>query len=252
MQAVIISYIALVGLVIGSFLNVLIYRIPLKISVSKGFSFCPQCHHRLIWIDLFPVFSYLLLGGKCRYCKAPIRLRYPLVELLNGICYVGIYLTCGLTLSSLLYAIVSSCLITLAFIDIDYHIIPDRFHIIIGVCGLMLAFFTPDYTWLEHLIGLFAVSVPVFLIALLTGGMGEGDVKLFAVCGFLMGWKLILLTMLFASVVAAGYGILLMLRKKADKKTEIPFGPFIALGTMLSLFFGDALISWYLSLLTGV
>lgn len=242
-----IVYITVIGLIIGSFLNVLIYRIPLKLSSIKGYSFCPKCNHRLNWIDLFPLFSWIFLGAKCRYCKAKISFRYPLVEVLNSLCYLAVYLKFGLSIQTAIYLIVLSSLITLAFIDIDHFIIPDRFHIIILVSAIILAIFTRELSIIERIIGLFAVSLPIYIIALITGGMGEGDVKLFAALGFLLGWKLILTTMLFASISAAIIGITLMALKKANKKTEIPFGPYIVLGSIISLFFGNELINLYLS-----
>ena len=225
MEPFIRIYIVLIGLVIGSFLNVLIYRIPLKQSVVKGSSNCPRCSHRLNWLDLFPLLSYLFLRGKCRYCKSPISPRDPA-------------------------AVVCSSLIVLGLIDYDHKIIPNRFHIIVGVCALLLALISRELTWIERLLGMFSISVPLFVIALFTGGIGEGDVKLFAVCGFLLGWKLILLTMLLSSFFAAVYGITLMVIKRAKGKTEIPFGPFIAFAVLVCMFAGDRLINIYLSLIS--
>ncbi len=249
MGIIIVAYIALVGLAIGSFLNVLIYRIPLKISAVKGNSYCPNCEQKLGWLDLFPVFSYLFLLGKCRYCKAKISFRYPLVELLNGVCYLAVYLIYGLNINSLMYALVCSCLITLAFIDIDHQIIPERFNIIIAACGIILAFTSQSLPLLDRIIGLFAVSVPLLLIVIFIGGMGMGDVKLFAACGFLLGWKLILLTMLVSSVLAAIFGIYLMITKKAGRKSEIPFGPYIAFAVIICLLIGNDIIQLYLNFL---
>ena len=248
MELFLTIYIVLIGLAIGSFLNVLIYRIPLEISASKGNSFCPKCNHKLIWLDLFPVFSYIFLRGKCRYCKAPISFRYPFVEILNAVCYLAIYLSFGLNLTSICYAVFCTSLIVLAFIDIDHKFIPDRFHVIIAICGILLMFFAKDISWLDRVIGLFAISVPLYIIVLITGGMGEGDVKLFAVCGFLLGWKLILLTMLLSSIFAAVIGIILMVNKKATRKTELPYGPYIAFASIICLLFGNNLINSYLSL----
>lgn len=262
MDLLIKGYVFLIGLIIGSYLNVLIYRIPLKISTSKGFSFCPKCNHKLGWLDLFPLFSYIFLGARCRYCKEKISFRYPAIEALNAILYLIVFLkfapelTSGTaTTSSILtgmgitaiYFIVISSLLVLTFIDIDHKIIPDRFHIIIGICAIALVFLTNDLTIWERIIGFFAISVPIYIIALLTNGMGEGDVKLFAVCGLLLGWKLILLTMLFASFIAAIYGLVLILAKKAKGKSEIPFGPFIALAVTVCIFAGNNIIDLYIS-----
>ncbi len=249
MQGLVIAYILVVGLAVGSFLNVLIYRIPLGLSPAKGFSFCPRCSHRLYPVDLVPVVSHLLLGGRCRYCKEPIGWRYSAVELLNALCWLGAYLVHGPTLTGLCYGLACSCLLAAAGIDLDHGIIPDRFNLCIGGLGLLLAFFAPHPTWQQRAIGLVAVSLPLLVIAMLTGGMGEGDIKLFAACGLLAGWQLTLLSLLLASVLAAAIGGLLLAGGKADRKTPIPFGPFIAAGVILALLAGDALIGWYLSLL---
>ncbi len=248
MEIILYTYVILFGFIIGSFLNVVIYRIPLKLSVVKGYSFCPKCNKRLTILDLVPLFSYIFLLGKCRYCKEKISFRYPLVETLNALFYLLIYLAYGFSVETLIYFIVSSCLVSLSFIDIDKKIIPDRFQIIIGICAIILLIFSNNISPLDRVIGLFIISVP-FLIIALFGGMGEGDVKLFAVCGFLIGWKLILLSMLISSIVAAIVGIYLMIVKKADKKSEIPFGPYIALAVLVSILFGENIINAYLSLI---
>lgn len=248
MEIIFSIYIFVFGLVIGSFLNVVIYRTPLKLSIAKGFSFCPKCNERLTILDLVPLFSYIFLLGKCRYCKEKISIRYPLVESLNALFYLLIYLVYGFSILTPIYFIASSCLISLAFIDFDCKIIPDRFQIIIGICGILLLIFSNNISWLDRVIGLFAISVPFFVIAMF-GGMGEGDVKLFAVCGFLIGWKLILLSMLISSIIAAIVGISLIIAKKAEKKSEIPFGPYIALAVLISILAGDNIIKAYLSLI---
>ncbi|MDD2362299.1 MAG: prepilin peptidase [Oscillospiraceae bacterium] len=249
MEIFIHVYTILIGLIIGSFLNVLIYRVPLKLSFVKGASFCPKCKHKLSWLDLFPVLSYIFLFGKCRYCKDGISPRYPAIELLNALCYYLVYLRFGLTPAAFVYAVICSCLIVLAMIDYDHKIIPDRFNIIIGIGALILGFITKDVTWTERIIGFFAVSLPLLIIALITGGVGEGDVKLIAVCGLLLGWKLILLTMLFASVFAAIFGIVLIAIKKAKGKTQLPFGPFIAFSVIICMLYGENIINLYISFL---
>lgn len=229
MGIVIDIYVVLTGLAIGSFLNVLIYRLPKKEPVVKGFSRCPACGHRLLWLDLFPVFSFVFLRGKCRYCKAAISPRYPAIELVNAICYFLTYRLFGFHIQSLLLAVVCSCLIVNAMIDLDHKILLDRFNIIIGLCAIALGFTAHNITWTERIIGFFALSVPFLIIALATGGMGEGDVKLIAVCGLLLGWKLILLTLLFASVTAAVYGIALIVKKQCRKEIQNSFRPVYSL-----------------------
>lgn len=249
MEAFLFVYVLFVGLIFGSFLNVLIYRIPLGLDVVKGRSFCPNCNHKLNWLDLFPVFSFLFLKGKCRYCNSPISPRYPAVEMLNALCYVGVYLIFGIHISALVYWVICSCLIVLSFIDLDKGLIPDRFNIIIGACGILMAVFVRDLPLLDRIIGLAAISIPVLVIAILTGGMGMGDVKLLAACGFLLGWKLIVFAFLTASVTAAVYAVIMMIRKAAHKNSEIPFGPFIAAGVLSAIFFGNSIITAYLNLI---
>lgn len=241
-------YVALSGLFIGSFLNVVIYRLPLRISMARGRSFCPACGHNLSWLDLIPLASYLALRGKCSYCGARISPRYPAVELCNALLWVALYMVYGLSLPALLYAIACSSLVALACIDFDCKLIPDRFNIIIGATGLMFLGFVREIPWHSRVIGFFAVSVPLLLIALATGGIGEGDIKLLAVCGLLLGWQRILLAFLLGAVLAAGFSIVLMARGRASRKSEIPFGPFISAGCILSVLFGNALINAYLSL----
>ena len=249
MELLLQAYILLAGLAVGSFLNVVIYRVPLGLSPAKGFSFCPRCIHRLRAADLLPVVSFLLLGGRCRYCKEKISWRYPLVELLNALCWLAVCQVYGLTLTGFCYMVACSCLVAVAGIDLDHGIIPDRFNLIIGGLGLLLAVFTQQPTWLDRAIGFAAVSLPLLVVAMVTGGMGEGDIKLFAACGLLAGWKLTLLAFLFASVLAAVIGGGLLALGRANRKTPIPFGPFISLGVILTLLAGEPLIRWYLSLL---
>lgn len=247
MNLINVLYFAIAGLITGSYLNVLIYRIPRGIPSSKGFSFCPACGHRLSWADLVPVLSYIVLRARCRYCDAKIHPRYPAVELLTGFCFILLYLKFGISAGTFIYAAVISCLITLSVIDFDNKIIPDRFNIIIGICGLLLLTIPGGVSWYERLIGMFAVSVPLLVISFFTGGIGEGDVKLFAACGLVLGWKLILLSMFLASVMAAIFGIALMAARKAGRKTEMPFGPFIALAVMICIFAGQNLLDIYLA-----
>ncbi len=243
-----VIYVVAAGLVTGSYLNVLIYRIPKGLTTVKGSSFCPSCSHRLVWKDLFPLFSYLFQGGRCRYCRCMIPATYPAVELLNAGIYLLIYLKFGLSADAFIYAAASSCLIALAAIDAVHKTIPDRFNIVIAACGLIMLAVPGGVPWHEIIIGALVISVPLFIISFFTGGIGEGDVKLFAACGLLLGWKLILLSMFLASVTAALSGITLMVAGKAGRKTEIPFGPFIALGVFVSILAGENIIALYLSL----
>ncbi len=250
----------LYGIIIGSFLNVCIYRIPLKETVVTTPSHCMSCGHKLAWYDLFPLFSYLFLGGKCRYCKAKISFQYPLVESLNGVLYLLTYLILGVgnikqTLFTFCVCLMISALIVLSGIDIKYQLLPDAVNLVVFLLGAVvfamdLPFFgKPVYiNWYEHLIGMFVVSVPLFILQLF-GMMGGGDTKLYFAAGLFIGFKAILLSIVVAALVGAAFSILYMAVKriKFGSKTYIPFGPFIAISIPVVLFWGDALVDWYVS-----
>jgi leader peptidase (prepilin peptidase)/N-methyltransferase len=244
----------LFGLIIGSFLNVCIYRIPREKSIVNPPSSCPGCGAPIRAWDNIPLVSYLLLAGKCRKCGVNISLRYPAVELLNGLMYAAVLFHFGIGWHlPLLFALVSAMII-ITFIDLDFQIIPDVITLPGMLIGLAAAhFLLPDpfarYSLLgftSSLIGLFAGGVSFYLIAILSrGGMGGGDVKMMAMVGAFMGWKGVFLTTLVGSLAGSLVGIALMIFKGQGRKTKIPFGPFLAIGSVVSLFFGRMIIDWY-------
>lgn len=251
------------GAVIGSFLNVLIYRLPIGMDFKKGNSICPHCEHQLFWKDLFPLFSWIFLGGKCRYCKAPISKQYPIVEALNGAFYVLAYIfLCGgegiegLSLKLAGYMIFFSCLIVVSWIDFKHQIIPDSMWIAIFVGGLFVvgdALITGDFSksWIiSRVIGLFTVSCLFLIIGLVTRGraMGGGDIKLMAAVGFVLGWKAVLIALFMSAL----FGVIFTIGRKLIVKTEmkglIPFGPFLAMGSAVCAFVGELIFDSYLNL----
>lgn len=240
------AFVFTLGLLIGSFLNVCIYRIPEKISVAKGFSFCPTCKNRIQPYDLIPVVSYLFLKGSCRYCKTHISAKYPIVEFLTGVLFLLVFYEYGLTPLAGLVAVLVSVLLVVTFIDLKYQIIPDGLVLIIFAAGIPTAFLSGLSPW-EHVIGFFAVSVLLLIIAFLSnGGMGGGDIKLMAAAGLFLGWKLIVLSLMIASIFGAIISIGLLVLKKADRKSMVPFGPFLSLGIIISALYGNYIIAWYL------
>ncbi|SHE37611.1 prepilin peptidase [Lactonifactor longoviformis] len=238
-----------------SFLNVVIYRLPKKISFVGGRSFCPICGETLKGRDMIPIFSYLLLRGRCRNCGAPISSRYPLVEALGGCFSVlclrqfgntgeGFY---QITLSAVTVFAFLSILTTVTFIDLDTMEIPNGLVLAAAGCGLVSVFVFPDITLLSRIIGVFSVSVPLLLITLLIpGAFGGGDIKLMAACGLFLGWQLSLVS-LFLAVLSGGlYGGGLLAAEKKGRKEHFAFGPFLCAGMGIAFFCGNEILNWYL------
>jgi leader peptidase (prepilin peptidase)/N-methyltransferase len=242
------------GLLVGSFLNVCIYRIPLEKTIVKGRSYCPSCNALIPWYLNIPLVSYLALGGKCRDCKASISPVYPIVELANGLLFLAAYAVFGLTVTGLLAASVFSALLVISVIDYRIQIIPDGIVIFLAIVGLANALFQILYLgapWHLYVIGIFAASLPLLILGLLyQDGVGGGDIKLMAAIGLFAGWKIAFLSLFLGAVYGLIYAlVLLLLRQKVGRKTAIPFGPFLSLGILTSILVGDRLIGWYLSLL---
>lgn len=237
------------GVVIGSFLNVCIYRIPQGISVAKGRSFCPKCGTQLTARDLVPVLSWVFLRGRCRTCGEPISPRYPLVELLGGLLFLLAAWRYGVSLRALLTAGFFACLMVVAFIDQDTGYIPDGAHLFLLALGVANLLCPPRPVLWEQLLGAAAASVPMLLLAYLCGGFGYGDVKLMAASGLFLGWQLTLLACFFAVVLGGLRAAFLLLRRRAGRKSEMPFGPWLALGMVLAVAVGPSLLTWYGSLL---
>lgn len=245
----------ILGSVIGSFLNVCVYRMPRNLSIISPSSRCPSCNTPIKPYDNIPILSYLLLGGRCRVCKTRISFRYPLVEFLNAVLYVLVLWRFGAVWSTVIYFIFCSALIVITFIDLDYQIIPDTITLpgmVIGfVAGSLLM---PDpfmrYSrlgFLASIIGFLAGGGLYYAIAILSkGGMGGGDIKMMAMVGALTGWKSVILTTFLGSFTGAILGIFLMIFKGKGRKTKIPFGPFLALGALITLFFGQEIFQWYI------
>ena len=240
------------GAIVGSFLNVCIYRIPKGESIIFPGSHCPHCHRLIPFYDNIPLVSYLLLRAKCRYCHGPISLQYPLVEGVTALCSFLLLTRFGISWSYLFYFSFIASLIVITVIDLYHQIIPDVISLPgIGV-GLIASFILPQPTFLNSLIGVLLGGGSLFLVATFyhwlfkREGMGGGDVKLLAMIGAFLGWKAVILTILLGSLVGSVIGVIVMVIKGKDFKYAIPFGPFLSLGAALSLFYGENLIRWYL------
>lgn len=244
---IIYTMIFLFGITIGSFLNVCIYRIPKKEDIVSERSHCMSCGNVLKWYELIPLFSFLMQGGKCRNCKVKLSLQYPMIELLNGLVYIWIFVVKGFTAESILFCICASVLIVISVIDWRTYEIPFGCNVIIGILGIIRLILDLAH-WYDYVIGFFAVS-GLFMIAYWItkgNGIGGGDIKLMAAAGLLLGWKEILLALGIGSV--AGSIIHLTLMKLKNKDRVLAFGPYLALGIFTAMLYGDKIIDWYLKI----
>lgn len=239
------------GLFIGSFLNVCIYRIPRRESIAYPPSHCPNCNNKIKYYDLIPVLSYMILKGKCRYCKEKISIKYLLIEMLTGIVYVLSYIRFGTSIEFVKSALILSILIAVAFIDLEYSIIPVKLMIFACAAGILLNIigYKLDGNLLDYLYGFLLGGGVIGAIVAITGGMGGGDIQLMAVIGLFLGFKLTLLTLMLSFIIGACAGLILIGLKKKSRRDFIPFGPWISLAACLSIFIGEGIINWYISLL---
>ncbi len=248
-----IILIFLYGLLIGSFLNVCIYRIPREESIVFPSSHCPNCGTSLKWYNLVPVFSFIVQRGKCRYCGEKISPQYPIIELLNAIIYLFIYLQFGATLEFFFYGIIFSLLIIITVIDLQQMIIPDILTILILVTSiiykiLLFLLYNNSLDLLNSIGGLVLSGLLFILIIILSkGGMGGGDVTLIASLGFILGIRKIFLTIFLSFILGATISIFLLVMKIKGRKDPVPFGPFIVLGFSIVVFWGEQLLNWYKS-----
>jgi leader peptidase (prepilin peptidase)/N-methyltransferase len=242
---VIYAFIFVVGACIGSFMNVVIYRVPIGLSIARGRSFCPACKAPIAAYDNIPLISWLVLRGKCRRCGAPIPMRYFWVELAGGVSAVWMamhYRLGWLTLTGFAIAVV---LIAIAVIDWDHMIIPNGLVIALIVPVMAAYFLNPDPDLVNRLIGIAVGALPLLILAVTLGAFGMGDVRLMAVAGFLLGWKCTLLALFLGVLLGGIVGIVKTLRKTGQK--EMAFGPYLCMGILIAMLYGNTIIQSYLS-----
>lgn len=259
MEYIIIKlYVFLIGLIIGSFLNVCIYRIPNNESISMPPSHCMNCKSRLKWRDLVPVLSYLSTGGKCRYCGQKISSRYALVELMTGVLFLTVFDLYGISIKTVYYSVFISILVTITFIDIDHYIIPDKILIFGLLFSLIFNILFKEVKLKQSILGLILsgggmwIIISIIELIVKKECMGGGDIKLFGVVGFFLGLKGGLLTIILSIYVGAFYGLIIIIYSKIkgkERNSVIPYGPFISVASIISIFFGDSIINYYLYLI---
>lgn len=242
----------ILGLIVGSFSNVCIYRIPRNESIVYPASHCPKCRSPIKPFDNIPLLSYILLKGRCRNCKNKISIQYPIVEFLTGLIYLIIYLIYGLSVQTLIYIILSSALIIIAFIDLKEQMVPDVISLPGIVIGFILSFFVSYISFINSALGV-VVGGGIIIIIGLAGSlifkkeaMGGGDVKLAAMIGAFLGWRYIIISLFLGFFLGALAGIILILSKIKKREDAIPFGPFIVLGSFITLLWGKNIFLWYL------
>lgn len=246
-------FVFILGCCLGSFFNVVIYRLPAKLSIVQPGSHCPRCSRPIAFYDNIPLISYLILMGKCRHCRAPISFRYPLVEALTGTIALLLFQQYGFSMQLLGESIFVSLLILIAFIDLDTFTIPNILSLPGIAAGLAFSFLTPRLSWQDSLLGillgggfLYAVAV-AYQFFRRQEGLGGGDIKLLAMIGAFLGSAGVLFTIMLASVVGAMAGIAVMRRTRAGLTAMVPFGPFLSLGAICYLVWGQSLVHWYVS-----
>ena len=251
----------LFGLILGSFLNVCIYRLPRGLSIVRPRSRCPSCDRTIAWYDNIPVAGYLLLRGRCRHCRTPIALRYPLVEAAAGLVSWLLFHRFGLGPAYFVYFLYAASLLAVSVIDLEHRIIPDEVSLSGIVIGLVLAAFasmttfTFLTTFFEALIGVLVGGGSLLLVGMAyeairrQEGIGGGDIKLLAMIGAFTGWKGVLFTVFGASLIASVVGITVMVARRANGQVPIPFGPFLSGASFIYLLTGDRLLTAYWGML---
>ncbi|MGB9749429.1 MAG: prepilin peptidase [Caldisericia bacterium] len=238
----------ILGIIVGSFLNVLIYRLPKKIEVTFSRSFCPECGHKLGFFDLIPLFSYIFLKGKCRYCKAKISFIYPLIEFITGLIFVISFIYYGFSILYLKFIIFTSILIVISIIDLRTMEIEDSplyFGFFMGVIFLLI-----EKNYLNTLYGIIIAGVIFFLIIVLSkGGMGGGDFKLSFLFGLYLGFPKIIPWFFLSFLIGFFPAIFMLITKKATRKTPLPFGPFMAISGIITFLYGNQIIRFYNNLM---
>lgn len=218
-------------------------------SFIKGYSHCPDCNHRLSGLDMVPVFSWLFLRGRCRYCGGKVSSRYTWIELTGGCIALLCVFKIGYNLAAITSFAFLGMLTVVAFVDIDTMEIPNGFVLAILIIGMISIVTMPGISLVERLIGMVSVSLPLLLITLvIPGAFGGGDIKLMGVCGLLLGWKLSLVSLFLAVLTGGLYGMYLLGTRKKGRKEHFAFGPFLCVGMFAALFWGNQLTDWYLGM----
>lgn len=255
LQLLIAVYVAIFGLIVGSYLNVVVYRLPLGLSTVAPRSRCPGCGSLIRARDNVPVFSFLLLRGRCRTCGTAISWRYPLVEAATGALFLACLVRFGLTPQAVAATVFACLMLVLALIDFDHMILPDRITlpgVAVGIASQLvapLAGLVPAVIGALLGAGILIAVWGLWLLVRREEGMGLGDVKMLALVGAFLGWPGVLVTLFFGALGGSIVGLALMRWGSLDMRSKLPFGVFLSVGGLIALFFGNALVAWYAGIL---
>jgi len=241
----------IIGMIIGSFLNVCTFRVPNEESISYPPSHCSNCNHRLMPLDLIPIFSFIFLRGRCRYCKEKISFQYPIVEALNCIFYVIIFFEYGVSIATLKYSVLISLLIVISFIDYKTQYVYQSniiFGLICGIIFMLINFMLYKSGILDSIMGSIIGFLIIKTIVVITKGMGDGDAEIALVCGLFLGVKGILIGLFLSVIIGGASGVLIIILKLKNLKDKIAFGPFIAVGTFISMIWTKEILEWYMKM----
>ena len=249
---------ALLGAIVGSFLNVVILRLPKNdASIVYPASHCPKCLNPLSWYENIPILSYILLRGKCSHCHTSISLQYPVVEMLTALLAAAVCYKFGFSIQAGAYFLFCAALIVIIFIDIHHQIIPDVISLPGIILGFLFSFINPSVTWQSSLIGLLLGGGVLYAIAFFYSllrkqdGMGGGDIKLLAMIGAWLGWQSLPFVILVSSASGSVIGLIAMKSQKKGGSTRIPFGPFLSCGALLYTFYSEKILYFYHLYITG-
>lgn len=241
-------FIFILGLVFGSFYNVCIYRLPNKESISFPPSSCGSCNKELKPLDLIPVLSYFYLKGKCRYCGKKVSIQYPIIELITGFIFIGMYYKYGLSLFFLKSIILASIVLVVSVIDFKHYIIPDKISLFTFLTSILFALVIRDLSIKSLVLAFLLGGGFLFLIAIV-GPMGGGDIKIMAGYAIYLGFQKTVLALLLSFILGGLIGILLIGLRIKKRKDHIPFGPFLGLGSLISFLYFNEILNWYINTL---
>jgi leader peptidase (prepilin peptidase)/N-methyltransferase len=252
MDTVYYAYAVALGLIFGSFLNVLIYRLPRNKEIVFARSACPDCSHQIAWYHNIPLLGYIWLRGKCAHCRKPISIRYPLVEAANAAMYCFFYWRFGASIDTIVFSALGSALIVIFLIDAEFQIIPDSITLPGTVVGLGVSFVPAGITPVQSLIGILVGGGVLYLIALAGDflfkkeSMGGGDIKMAAMLGAFLGWQKVVLIFMTSAVVGLVVSLVMMAFSQVLRKERlIPFGPFLSIAAVIAVAYGDQIIRYY-------